>query len=106
MSETISGDHIPFRDRGIKVVNLMDFDHINDTVNYWHTPMDIHDKVSAASLGAPCRAVEGFLVDDVIHHAPVNNTTLPPPPKPKSKDENLAFRASRRLSLWQQSWWR
>jgi glutaminyl-peptide cyclotransferase len=79
----ISDDHIPFRDHGIKVVDLIDFDYINDTVNYWHTPMDTLDKVSAASLGATGRVVEGFLVDDIVYHPPVNNTTPPPPPKPK-----------------------
>jgi glutaminyl-peptide cyclotransferase len=78
----ISDDHIPFRDRGIKVVDLIDFDYINETVNYWHTPLDTLDKVSAASLSATGRVVEGFLVDDIVYHPPINNTTPPPPPKP------------------------
>ena len=81
----INDDHIPFRDHGVKVVDLIDFDYENATVNYWHTPMDTLDKVSTLSLSATGRAVEGFLVDDIVYHAPINNTTLPPPPKPKPK---------------------
>jgi len=80
-------DHIPFRDHGVRVVDLIDFDYINDTVNYWHTSLDTLDKVSATSLSDTGRAVEGFLVDDIVHHAPINNTTVIPPPKPKPKDE-------------------
>lgn len=40
-------DHIPFLDRGIPSVDIIDFDY-----PYWHTSQDTVDKVSADSLAA------------------------------------------------------
>lgn len=40
-------DHIPFIEKGIAAVDLIDFDY-----PYWHTSQDTADKVSAASLEA------------------------------------------------------
>lgn len=40
-------DHIPFIEKGIPAVDLIDFDY-----PYWHTSQDTIDKVSAASLEA------------------------------------------------------
>ncbi len=42
---TMLDDHIPFREKGIRAVDLIDFDY-----PYWHTIQDTPDKVSAQSL--------------------------------------------------------
>ncbi len=44
---TVNDDHIPLNDAGIPTINVIDFDY-----DYWHTPEDTPDKVSASSLGA------------------------------------------------------
>ncbi len=51
-TSTISDDHTPFLEAQIPAVDLIDFEFgskpgVND---YWHTPQDTMDKVSAASL--------------------------------------------------------
>lgn len=43
--DTIIDDHVPFLQKGIQVVNLIDFDY-----PYWHTVEDTPDKCSAESL--------------------------------------------------------
>jgi len=82
----IIDDHIPFKDRHMKVVDLIDFDYPNKTLNYWHTPADTIDKVSIGSLEATGKVVEGFLDDSIVSHTNNgggnNNNTTPPPPKP------------------------
>ena len=42
---TILDDHIPFIEKGIPAVDIIDFDY-----PYWHTTEDTIDKVSAESL--------------------------------------------------------
>jgi len=42
---SILDDHIPFIERGIPAVDIIDFDY-----PYWHTTSDTVDKVSAESL--------------------------------------------------------
>jgi Zn-dependent M28 family amino/carboxypeptidase len=42
---TVLDDHIPFAEKGIRVVDLIDFDY-----PYWHTVQDTPDKVSTQSL--------------------------------------------------------
>lgn len=58
---TMLDDHIPFRDRGIPAIDIIDFDY-----PHWHTTEDTPDKVSAASLERVGRTLEAFLetVDD------------------------------------------
>jgi Zn-dependent M28 family amino/carboxypeptidase len=53
---TMLDDHIPFRDRGIPAIDIIDFDY-----PYWHTTADTADKVSAASLERVGRTLESFL---------------------------------------------
>jgi glutaminyl-peptide cyclotransferase len=53
---TMTDDHIPFRNRGIPSVDLIDFDY-----PYWHTTADTADKVSAASLERVGRTLEAYL---------------------------------------------
>ncbi len=65
-------DHIPFLQRGIPAVDLIDFDY-----PYWHTVEDTLDKVSAASLEAVGRTLETWL----LQGAP----GLPPLPAPGAK---------------------
>jgi len=52
-------DHQPFLDAGLRAVDLIDFEYgsqkgLND---YWHTPEDTLDKLSAESLGTVARIV-------------------------------------------------
>jgi hypothetical protein len=43
---TMTDDHIPLNEAGIRTIDVIDFDY-----PYWHTPEDTPDKVSASSLG-------------------------------------------------------
>ncbi|MDQ6679157.1 MAG: M28 family peptidase [Acidobacteriota bacterium] len=46
----VSGDdHVPFIERGVKALDLIDFDY-GPNNRYWHTPEDTLDKLSAQSL--------------------------------------------------------
>ncbi len=49
-------DHIPFVQRGVPAVDMIDFDY-----PYWHTTQDTPDKVSAESLEAIGRTLEVWL---------------------------------------------
>jgi Zn-dependent M28 family amino/carboxypeptidase len=51
-------DHLPFKERGIPVVLLIDFDY-----PWWHTSGDTLDKVSAKSLDAVGTTLYYWLVD-------------------------------------------
>lgn len=42
-------DHVPFIQRGVKALDLIDFDY-GPNNQYWHTPADTVDKLSAHSL--------------------------------------------------------
>ncbi len=42
-------DHVPFLQRGVKALDLIDFDY-GPNNQYWHTPADTMDKLSAHSL--------------------------------------------------------
>jgi len=53
---TMLDDHVPFRDRGIPAIDIIDFDY-----PYWHTTADTADKVSTESLERVGRTVEAFL---------------------------------------------
>jgi glutaminyl-peptide cyclotransferase len=56
---TMTDDHVPFRNRGIPAVDLIDFDY-----PYWHTTADTADKVSADSLERVGRTLEAYLETD------------------------------------------
>jgi Zn-dependent M28 family amino/carboxypeptidase len=53
---SITDDHTPFLQRGIRAVDLIDFDY-----PYWHTTQDTADKVSPASLERVGRVVKEWL---------------------------------------------
>jgi len=53
---TIMDDHIPFARRGIRAVDIIDFDY-----PYWHTTQDTPDKVSPESLYRVGRVLEELL---------------------------------------------
>jgi glutaminyl-peptide cyclotransferase len=53
---TMIDDHIPFAQRGIPAIDIIDFDY-----PYWHTTADTTDKVSAESLERVGRTVKAFL---------------------------------------------
>jgi Zn-dependent M28 family amino/carboxypeptidase len=52
----ITDDHIPFVQRGIPAVDIIDFDY-----PYWHTVQDTCDKVSPESLERVGRVVQRFV---------------------------------------------
>jgi Zn-dependent M28 family amino/carboxypeptidase len=52
----ILDDHVPFAQRGISAVDIIDFDY-----PYWHTTQDTPDKVSAESLERVGRVLEVWL---------------------------------------------
>jgi len=45
----ISDDHLPFRDAGVPVVDLIDFNY-GPNHGYWHTNLDTLDKISGESI--------------------------------------------------------
>lgn len=45
----IEDDHVPFLRRGVRAMDLIDFDYGPDH-SWWHTKLDTMDKLSAASL--------------------------------------------------------
>lgn len=53
---TMIDDHLPFRQRGIPAVDLIDFDY-----PYWHTVQDTTDKVGAMSLERIGRTITAWL---------------------------------------------
>jgi Zn-dependent M28 family amino/carboxypeptidase len=53
---TLEDDHIPFRNKGIPAVDIIDFDY-----PYWHTTADTADKLSASSLERVGRTLAAFL---------------------------------------------
>ena len=74
----ISDDHLPFKEMGVPVVDLIDFNYGPDHA-YWHTNQDTLDKISGASLKA---------VGDVIIRALPDiykRLDNPPPPRVKNK---------------------
>lgn len=52
----MTDDHIPFAQRGVPALDIIDFDY-----PYWHTTADTADKVSADSLERIGRVLEAFL---------------------------------------------
>src|SRR3990172_3381599 len=52
----MTDDHIPFAQRGIPALDIIDFDY-----PYWHTTADTADKVSAESLERIGRVLKAFL---------------------------------------------
>jgi len=55
----ISDDHLPFRDAGVPVVDLIDFNY-GPHHSYWHTNLDTLDKISGESIK---------IVGEVVIHA-------------------------------------
>ncbi len=60
---SILDDHVPFLERGFPAVDLIDFEYgsapgLND---YWHTPADTLDKLSAESLAVTGRIIRRYL---------------------------------------------
>ncbi len=56
---SMEDDHTPFLRRGIRAVDLIDFDY-----PYWHTTQDTLDKISGASLERVGRVVQAWLEGD------------------------------------------
>ena len=58
---TVSDDHISLLQRGIKSIDIIDFDY-----PYWHTQEDTPDKCSANSLGEVGRVLVAAIYDERI----------------------------------------
>lgn len=56
----IQDDHLPFIQRGVSAVDLIDLSHYQDE-GYWHTPQDTLDKVSPRSL-----AIVGHVILETV----------------------------------------
>ena len=59
--DTISDDHVPLLSKGIKSIDIIDFDY-----PYWHTQEDTPDKCSAESLGEVGRVLTAAIFDPRI----------------------------------------
>lgn len=57
----VDDDHMPFVDRGVNAIDLIDFDYGPSDHTYWHTGADTMDK-----LGAHSFQVVGDVVDGVV----------------------------------------
>lgn len=49
LRHTVTDDHVPLIEAGVRAINVIDFDYGPENA-YWHTPADTPDKVSARSL--------------------------------------------------------
>ncbi len=61
VKHTISDDHVALLSRGIKSIDIIDFDY-----PYWHTQQDTPDKCSAESLGEVGRILVAAIYDERI----------------------------------------
>ncbi|MEE9553189.1 MAG: M28 family peptidase [candidate division Zixibacteria bacterium] len=61
VKDTVSDDHIPLIEAGIKAIDIIDFNY-----PYWHTQEDTPDKCSPESLGDVGRVVIGAVFDERI----------------------------------------
>ncbi len=59
LGATVMDDHIPFLEKGVPVINLIDFDY-----KYWHTMEDTPDKCSPFSMGEVGRTVMEVLYSE------------------------------------------
>jgi hypothetical protein len=55
----VSDDHTPFLSRGLRAIDLIDFDY-----EYWHTHADTCDKIGAEPLERVGRTLEVWLEDE------------------------------------------
>jgi len=74
MAGAILDDHQPFLEAGMPAVDLIDFEYGSapGRNDYWHTPQDTLDKLSAESLGIVGRVVIGVL-NDLMMEAHANS---------------------------------
>lgn len=54
-------DHVPFIEKGIQAIDIIDFEYPGPDHSYWHTHEDTPDKCSAESLGAVGNTVLSWL---------------------------------------------
>jgi len=74
--QDISDDHLPFKDAGVPVVDLIDFDY-GPEHSYWHTNLDTLDKISGESIK--------MVGDAVIRALPEIFKHLEGPARPSAK---------------------
>lgn len=75
--QDISDDHLPFKDAGIPVVDLIDFNY-GPQHSYWHTNLDTLDKISGESIKMVGDAVIRAL-PEIFKHL---DSPVRPPVKP------------------------
>jgi glutaminyl-peptide cyclotransferase len=71
LAQQVLDDHVPFMDRGMPAVNLIDFEYgtapgLNDL---WHTPNDTLDRISPESLALTGRLALRLLGDPAVQGA-------------------------------------
>jgi hypothetical protein len=76
----ISDDHLPFKEAGVPVVDLIDFNY-GPEHSYWHTNLDTLDKISGASIKIVGEVVIRAL-PEIYKHL---NQATGPSPKPASQ---------------------
>lgn len=80
-SETyISDDHLPFRDSGVPVVDLIDFNY-GPQHSYWHTNLDTLDKISGESMKVVGDVVIKALPEIFKHLSSPAGTSAKTPPQ-------------------------
>lgn len=72
--QDISDDHLPFKDAGVPVVDLIDFNY-GPQHSYWHTNLDTLDKISGESIKMVGEAVIQALPEIFKH---LDNPGRPP----------------------------
>ena len=86
-------DHVPFAQRGIPAVDIIDFDY-----PYWHTTQDTPDKVSAESLERVGRVLEGVAGGQTGHRREAGRSVrrwtarIPPRGCPPDKKQHQGVR--------------
>lgn len=73
----ISDDHLPFKDSGVPVVDLIDFNY-GPSHSYWHTNLDTLDKVSGESIKTVADAVIAALPEIFKHLDNPSGRTVKP----------------------------
>jgi Zn-dependent M28 family amino/carboxypeptidase len=76
IEQYISDDHLPFKEAGVPVVDLIDFNY-GPQHSYWHTNLDTLDKISGESIK--------MVGDSVIHALPDIFKQLDSPTRPPAK---------------------
>ncbi len=70
-SQAVADDHLPFKERGIATLNMIDFNHLA----FWHTPLDRFDTVSMDSLESSGKLALYILLSMAANPEPLRKKT-------------------------------